>query len=926
MPSPSSAECLAALWVADTLAAGQAFDFAVIKALVGASPEHFIGAPDSSRERVALRCLEEHATFADADEGGAAVAPPPSKILRVDAVRSCEDLLAELTGQVGSSGILDKDIILPFRQDIQNFICIKKPTLPESSLELLGEVDPEIQSKAAPSSVEQNGIKKHGNHQSLCSVHHLNSNIDTPPPIASTELHPGNLTNLVINLEKGNFKQCPIESTVDLDKPLETDRRVYNQPWEYAINAASVGTRASEKDPSNVDSNMSGSSTSCNATLQGNIAEPLSKKSMVDETTVVQAQPCKGKSPNPSDYNNVIKKPNDDGISYQSSKDSRHESKTLQATMTPAFDRSCDVLPTNTSEASNLPEPIATEDTTMVQQPHSCKTHLNHLQHDSGQQVYQDLDGTASIQPVEKYSIHEESTLRATSAIPSVSCNGAMQEDRSKTNYPSGNSTEHPAIFEEQYCDKSQLKVSCADKNKHTLHDDATMLGKNKVVCGGLNVQGAPESHSCKLTLHDKISEAHCLSDQNIGKSTDDIQKRSFNISVSISCQDGYKKTARQDSNKETIRKTVAVTSHAHSSDNSISGFAAACLLSMSGKIPLCSQDQEANDSLRVSPEQNLCIKCGKGGQLLQCSSCLLSAHESCFASSLTFEDPRQLYCPVCICAKATEEYKKVKKTYIEARKSLAAFVGAEQLLKQHEQQNSVSETTVDDLAHEVEESNRQRKKQKINVTSDACNEVVIEKASSVGNSAVAPMNASVLQDKSNQLQDAEQDHLENTEAHEGSSSQNRCSPAANPEVETDKEDGPTHSHHQSKDSDEIEFTSSSDSGKPSSPPWHTIKHHRARLQEREATVSSNSTKAFGQKDQHEPLPSRKRNYAYAPKRYSNPIVLTGRRPQALLDSKGRSSSKGSNEKIHPTGQRAYSVGSDTGTRQKRVSQDTPPM
>jgi hypothetical protein len=153
MPSPSSAECLAALWVADTLAAGQAFDFAVIKgklpaliacvarsvplhsfvhsprvpdappALVGASPEHFIGAPDSSRERVALRCLEEHATFADADEGGAAVAPPPSKILRVDAVRSCEDLLAELTGQVFSAyatmcifvvGVYDFWFVYPF--------------------------------------------------------------------------------------------------------------------------------------------------------------------------------------------------------------------------------------------------------------------------------------------------------------------------------------------------------------------------------------------------------------------------------------------------------------------------------------------------------------------------------------------------------------------------------------------------------------------------------------------------------------------------------------------------------------------------------------------------------------------------------------------------------------------------------------------
>jgi hypothetical protein len=133
MPPPSSAERLAAHWVADALAADEAIHFSVIKsklqaliacvarsvlllsfvlsprvpdappALVDLSPEYLIGAPDSVRERVALRGLEEHATVADADEGDAAVAPPPSKILRVDAVRSCEDLLVELTEQVFSA-------------------------------------------------------------------------------------------------------------------------------------------------------------------------------------------------------------------------------------------------------------------------------------------------------------------------------------------------------------------------------------------------------------------------------------------------------------------------------------------------------------------------------------------------------------------------------------------------------------------------------------------------------------------------------------------------------------------------------------------------------------------------------------------------------------------------------------------------------
>jgi len=88
------------------------------------------------RERVALRCLQELAAFAVSDEDDAAAAAP-SGMLRVDAARSCEDLLIELTGQVGSSISFEKDRILPFRQDIKDFICIKKPTLPGTSLELV---------------------------------------------------------------------------------------------------------------------------------------------------------------------------------------------------------------------------------------------------------------------------------------------------------------------------------------------------------------------------------------------------------------------------------------------------------------------------------------------------------------------------------------------------------------------------------------------------------------------------------------------------------------------------------------------------------------------------------------------------------------------------------------------------------------------
>ena len=132
MPALSAAaERLAAQWVVDALAADETIDFFVIKgkpqaliahfapsvllhsfnlsprvpgappALVGDSSEFLVGAPDAARERVALRCLQELAAFAVSDEDGAAAAP--SGMLRVDAARSCEDLLIELTGQVFSA-------------------------------------------------------------------------------------------------------------------------------------------------------------------------------------------------------------------------------------------------------------------------------------------------------------------------------------------------------------------------------------------------------------------------------------------------------------------------------------------------------------------------------------------------------------------------------------------------------------------------------------------------------------------------------------------------------------------------------------------------------------------------------------------------------------------------------------------------------
>nr|CAB3455886.1 unnamed protein product [Digitaria exilis] len=165
LPASAAATRFAAHWVADALAGDEALEFSVLKALVGASSESLAGAPEATRERVALRCLEEVSTVIAAGGDAAATA----KALRADGARSCEDLLLQLVGEVGSSGNFEKDLLPPFSQDIQDIICIKKPTLPKTSFELLREVDPEITHMAPPSQLEQNATSQFDNDQSLCS-------------------------------------------------------------------------------------------------------------------------------------------------------------------------------------------------------------------------------------------------------------------------------------------------------------------------------------------------------------------------------------------------------------------------------------------------------------------------------------------------------------------------------------------------------------------------------------------------------------------------------------------------------------------------------------------------------------------------------------------------------------------------------------
>ncbi|KAL5207164.1 hypothetical protein ABZP36_031599 [Zizania latifolia] len=1056
MPRPSAsavANRFAAYWIAEALTGDESFDISSISALVGVWPDSLNGAPDAVRERVALRCLQE-SVWPDSLNGApeavrervalrclqelvsvasAGEAPPPPEeaapaaaagMLKVDASRSCEDFLRQLVGEVGRSGSLEKGMLLPFSQDIQKFICIKGPTLPKTSFDLLGEVYP----------MEQNGNDQHDN------IIHDPGNTEKPG-FATDGAQPqqADLANLVDERNTENLQKDAMASTPDFHQPCTSDNRCFDQPQEDAIDAVGVNARSPEDSPTNVDKHVSvavePSLASC-ADLLGSNVGTMSEQDTIDHTTMVQSQSCGVKNPNTPHYNNGDGPPVD-VTCIQSSKDSILEGLTMLATVSPVFDSSNDALPASTSETSHLPEFITAEDTSMTSELHIRKTHPNSPQHDNGDKADQNVDygsagiqstgkdpdhdectlqaaaalpseacngatqgdkseiedlpenatehtktfeqensdkahleadcsdkanqalydalpastsetshlpefitaedtsmtselhirkthpnspqhdhgdkanqnvdyGSASIQSTGKDPDHDECTLQAAAALPSEACNGATQGDKSEIEDLPENATEHTKMFEQENSDKAHLEADCSDKANQALYDGSIM--KKNVVCGKLNVQTALESRGCSMALHNKISEPNHSSEQNIGKNTTGVQKDCCSIPTSL--QDVSETRTRQASNKKTMGNTEAETSHVHSSDDSFIALAAAGLMSMATKIPFYTQDQDANGPpLEGLPEQDLCIKCGKDGQLMKCSCCLLAAHDSCFGSSVTFDDSGQFYCPICLFTKATEAYQKAMKMYSEARKNLSTFIGRKQLVKQHKQQTAVSQraeenlngcnaskrqgnhqSEVNNLSHRDEEPVRQRKQQKTNATSDVCpQEVVTEKAPAVQNADVAPTNKHcVLQNKRKRAQVADHERLkENVEARGESgnddsshkarrSSQNKCSPAANQNVDADKEDVLTGSH-QSEDSDEIEAISY-DSSKQSSPPWHNLRNHKSRYQDKDTAIPSNSKKARGHHDEHMASPSMKRNYACPPKRYSNPVVSTGRR------------------------------------------------
>jgi hypothetical protein len=86
---------------------------------VAASPECLTGASEATRERVALRCLQEVASIAT--EGDATTT---AGVLRVEAARSCENLLLGLIGEVRVLLFMQFDLGCDLAVSVPLSICV----------------------------------------------------------------------------------------------------------------------------------------------------------------------------------------------------------------------------------------------------------------------------------------------------------------------------------------------------------------------------------------------------------------------------------------------------------------------------------------------------------------------------------------------------------------------------------------------------------------------------------------------------------------------------------------------------------------------------------------------------------------------------------------------------------------------------------
>ncbi|XP_057424928.1 uncharacterized protein LOC130718359 isoform X2 [Lotus japonicus] len=93
----------------------------------------------------------------------------------------------------------------------------------------------------------------------------------------------------------------------------------------------------------------------------------------------------------------------------------------------------------------------------------------------------------------------------------------------------------------------------------------------------------------------------------------------------------------------------------------------------------LCSRYTLGRDlpAMTESTEQNLCMKCNEGGKLMVCktTTCQLMMHKNCLGASCQLDANGNVFCPFCAYSHTISEYLEAKKKASLARKELAFFI-----------------------------------------------------------------------------------------------------------------------------------------------------------------------------------------------------------------------------------------------------------
>ncbi|XP_038974162.1 uncharacterized protein LOC103695626 [Phoenix dactylifera] len=336
--------------------------------------------------------------------------------------------------------------------------------------------------------------------------------------------------------------------------------------------------------------------------------------------------------------------------------------------------------------------------------------------------------------------------------------------------------------------------------------------------------------------------------------------------------------------------------------------------------------------------KQGLCIKCDNGGQLLSCSAsgCSIGVHESCLGPFVKFEKTGLFYCPFCSYRRATLAYWKARKNLSWAKKGLSVFLGEDPIPGHRKEQSSPKvrrETSQAEVAGNASHQSDAHHADKLNVSFSTAKEQQqqievakvcdkgklhskqMENPSSVERGDVSHNPVENNQDKMVMrvnFPDAEDaDTFINMENELGNNSEHvsvaEHQQPIKPQAGIDngnlpcEDRGTSHAVHahdvsnakqnsnidsaddhlrtqQLKNQGQVEAFLDHDTGHTAPSPQTSDKHCKSRRQDAAVGEACHHQGTVGDQSRSKASPGKNGKYRSRPKRYSNPIIPSGRR------------------------------------------------